>query len=73
MMARYAEVFVDPSEYRAAMPHALGLQSWPVVASERYVVIVLAAVEERKLLPYGFVFSKLCGCTALRSCVKCTD
>lgn len=39
-----ARIFVDPSEYRKAVPHALGLQSRHVVASERYVEIVLAAV-----------------------------
>mmetsp|Transcript_48492 Transcript_48492/g.96506 ORF Transcript_48492/g.96506 Transcript_48492/m.96506 type:complete len:344 (+) Transcript_48492:474-1505(+) len=43
-----AKVFVAPSEYRKAVPHALGLQSRHVVASERYVEIVLAAIRGLK-------------------------
>jgi len=39
-----AKIFVAPSEYRTAAPYALGLQSRHVVASERHVEIVLAAV-----------------------------
>uniref|UniRef100_A0A7S2M3Y1 Uncharacterized protein n=1 Tax=Zooxanthella nutricula TaxID=1333877 RepID=A0A7S2M3Y1_9DINO len=37
------KIYVAPWEYRRAVPHALGLQSRFVVASERYVEIVLAA------------------------------
>merc|ERR1712224_845486 len=40
-----ARIFVAPSEYRKALPHALGLQSRHVVASERYMEIVLTAVQ----------------------------
>jgi len=42
------KIFVSPSEYRAALPHALGLQSRHVLASGRYVDIVLAAVRGLK-------------------------
>jgi len=41
-------IFVAPWEYRKAAPHALGLQSRHVVASDRYVEIVLAAVRGLK-------------------------
>ena len=43
-----AKVFAAPAEYRAAAPHALRLQSRHVVASERYVETVLAAVRSIK-------------------------
>lgn len=43
-----AKVYVAPWEYRKAAPHTLGLQSRHVVASERYVEIVLAAVRGLK-------------------------
>ena len=47
------------------MLHALGLQFWPVVASECYVVIVFAAVEERNCFRmascfHRFVAARLC-------------
>merc|ERR1712032_1550149 len=43
-----AKIFVAPSEYRKAVPYALGLQSRYVVASDRYAEIVLAAVRGLK-------------------------